>query len=514
MLAPPPARFNLARHCLADNARRRPDKLALTVAGAGEHAERLTFRDIDRRVRAMAAGLRDLGLSRGDRVMIRMANDADFVLVYLAAIAAGLVAVPSSSQLTAPEAEFLLADTGAAAVAVSAEFLADMAAPAHVRVLDPDRIDALKRHAPLDDYVDTAADDPAYLIYTSGTSARPKGVLHAHRAMWGRRPMYEHWLGLSESDVMLHAGALNWTYTLGVGLLDPWACGAACVLYNGPKDNAVWPRLIERYRATIFAAVPSVYRQWLKYGDFGAHDIHSLRHGITAGEALQPALWHQWRERTGLELYESLGMSEISTYISSGPTVPTRPGSPGKAQAGRRVAILPLAGGETPLPPGDIGLLAVHRSDPALMLGYWRRPEEEAAAFRGEWFVGGDLASIDGDGYVTHHGRADDVMKALGYRVSPVEVEQAFAEHPDVAEIAVAERRVRSDVAVIAAYVVPREGRTLDGESLLRWAADRLAAYKRPRALFRVDALPRTANGKVQRRQLDQWPAQPISVDR
>ena len=152
MLARPPAQFNLARYCLADNARRRPDKLALTVAGAGERAERLTFRDIDMTVRAMAAGLQDMGLSPGDRVLIRMANDADYVLVYLAAIAAGLVAVPSSTQLTAAEAGFLLADTGAAAVAVSAEFMAATAAPAHVRVLGPDDIAALKRHPPLGDY--------------------------------------------------------------------------------------------------------------------------------------------------------------------------------------------------------------------------------------------------------------------------------------------------------------------------------------------------------------------------
>ncbi len=512
MPARPPDRFNLARHCLAGNARRRPDKIALTVVGAGEHAERFSYRDIDLAVRGLAGGLRSLGLPPGARVMIRMANDADFVFVYLAAMAAGLVAVPSSAQLTAREVEFLLADTEASAVAVAAEFLATTPAPASVRVLGPRELAALKRHPPLADYADTAAEDAAYLIYTSGTSARPKGVLHAHRAMWGRRPMYEHWLGLGESDVMLHAGALNWTYTLGVGLLDPWACAAACVLYNGPKDSTIWPRLIVRYQATIFAAVPSVYRQMLKHGELGAHGLGRLRHGVTAGEALSPALWRQWRERTGLELYESLGMSEISTYVSSGPTVPTRPGSPGKAQAGRRIAILPVAGGDGPLPAGEIGLLAVHASDPGLMKGYWRRPDEEAAAMRGEWFVGGDLAAIDVDGYVFHHGRADEVMKALGYRVSPVEVETAFADHPDVAEIAVAERRVRSDVTVIAAYVVPREGRTLDGDELSRWAAERLAAYKRPRALFRVDALPRTANGKVLRRQLAGLPAHPLQI--
>ena len=146
-------------------------------------------------------------------------------------------------------------------------------------------------------------------------------------------------------------------------------------------------------------------------------DLSSLRHGVTAGEALPPALLEEWRERTGLELYEALGMSEISTFVSSGPGTPVRPGSPGRPQPGRCVAVLPVDGGDEPLPPGQTGLLAVHRTDPGLMLGYWQRPEEEAQVMRGDWFVGGDLVDIGADGYVAFHGRADDVMNAMGYRV-------------------------------------------------------------------------------------------------
>lgn len=497
----PPARFNAARALIGENARLRPEKTALILVGDGTEAQ-LTFGEADRAVRGIGAGLLRLGLRPGDRVMIRMGNDADYALLHFGAMAAGLVSLPSSPQLTQGEAAFLMENSGAAAVALAGGCTVEPDAVAGRILLDAAAIADLKAGEPLADYADTAADDPAMLIYTSGTTSRAKGVLHGHRATYGRRPMLDHWIGITESDVMLHAGTMNWTYTLGVGLSDPWSVGATAVLYNGPRDPAVWPRLIARYGATIFAAVPTLYRQILKYGDLAAHDIASLRHGCTAGEPLSVELLEAWKEATGKPLYEALGMSEISTYISSGPTIPVRPGSPGKPQPGRRVAILPVEGEPEPLPVGESGLLAVHRSEPALMLGYWNRPEEEAEVYRGEWFVGGDLARFDEDGYLWFEGRNNDLMKAMGYRVSPNEVEVVLGAHPSVAEVGVAELPVRADVSVICGFVVLQPGAAPDTGALLDWCAERLAAYKRPREIRFLDALPRTANGKVQRKRL------------
>ena len=139
--------------------------------------------------------------------------------------------------------------------------------PPGCKILDEEAIARLKASPPLADHADTRAEAPAYMIYTSGTTTRPKGVVHAHRTALGRVPMHRDWQGLTADDVMLHAGAFNWSYTLGVGLLDPWACGATAVLYNGPKDIEVWPKLIDAVGATLFAAVPSLYRQMLKYCD-------------------------------------------------------------------------------------------------------------------------------------------------------------------------------------------------------------------------------------------------------
>ncbi len=506
----PPTRFNMARYCLEVAARATPEKVALIVVSDAhasvDRAERWTYSQLNDAVKRVAAGLRGLGLATGDRLMIRMGNTSDYALLFFGAIAAGCVPLPSSAQLTEEEADFLLADSGARMLAMTEELA--IRSPPGVRVLGPADVAALRaRYEPLD-YADTAADAPAFLIYTSGTTGQPKGVLHAQRSAWGRRPMYQGWYGIRPDDVILHAGAFNWTYTLGVGLTDPWANGATAVLYNGPRDVTIWPLLMAKFRATLFAAVPGLYRQILKYNDLNAFDLSSLRHGLTAGEALSTALLEQWRATTGKELYEALGMSECSTYVSSSPSVPVRPGSPGKPQTGRCVAALPVEGGEEPLPPGETGLLAVHRGDPGLMLGYWHRPEEEALVYRGPWFLGGDLVHFDADGYMIYHGRNDDVMNAMGYRVSPLEVEHCLSKHPAVAEVAVTELRVGEGVSVIAAFVVPRdpdEPAGIDAAPLLAYAHEHLAAYKCPREIIFTDSLPRTANGKVRRRDLAQW---------
>jgi acyl-coenzyme A synthetase/AMP-(fatty) acid ligase len=250
----PPTRFNMARYCLAASAAQWPDKVALIVVSDADAplkaAERWTYGVLDDAVRRVAGGLIAEGFKPGERLMIRMPNTSDYALMFFGAIAAGLVPLPSSSQLTDAEATFLLEDSDAAVIAVSGGMSVEAK---NVRIIDTAMMAWLKAHAPLDDYADTAADDPAFLVYTSGTSGRPKGVLHAQRSAWGRRPMYQGWYGIGPNDTVLHAGAFNWTYTLGVGLTDPWANGATTVLYNGEKDVQVWTKIMAQTRATLFA---------------------------------------------------------------------------------------------------------------------------------------------------------------------------------------------------------------------------------------------------------------------
>lgn len=502
----PPEHFNMARYCLETGSARPPGKTGLIVikdAGDPSAIERWGYGALEDAVLRIAAGLSADGLKPGDRLVIRLENTSDYALLFFGAIAAGLVPLPASSLLSADEAGYLLNDSGARALAL-ARSLRVTGIPESVRVYRPEDVSALKNYAIRGDYAPTLADDPAFLVYTSGTTARPKGVLHAHRSVWGRRPMYQGWYAITPQDRVLHAGAFNWTYTLGTGLCDPWANGATALIYTGAKDPAAWLTLMSDHEATIFASVPTVYRQILKYCDVEKEFPPTLRHGLCAGETLPGDIARSWFERTGTTLYEALGMSEMSTFISSSPGIPPKTGAVGKPQAGREVAILPAEGGVAPLRSGEAGLIAVHRSDPGLMLGYWKRPLEEEQVMRGDWFCGGDLGVMDDEGYITHLGRNDDLMNAQGYRVSPLEVENVLAAHPDIAEVAVTELGVAENVRVISAFVVLREDAEPDSRPLLEFAKDRLAAYKCPRKFVFLESLPRTANGKVKRAELRQ----------
>ncbi len=493
------ARYSLRAARAADH------KAALLVVHdpGGRDVETWRYGALEQAVLRAACAFRTrYKLNAGSRILIRLRNRTSYAIAFFGAIAGGFIPVPASPDLTARELSFILDDSEAAAIVLDdslphGSFIPDL-------VIIPEKFFAVAvETGPMAQYSPTCADDPAFLIYTSGTTANPKGVLHAHRSAWGRRPMYRGWYGITPDDRLMHAGSFNWTYTMGTGLTDPWANGATAIVYTGEKDPAVWPRLMQSFNVTIFAAVPGVYRQMLKYGDIGRAYFPALRHGLTAGETLPDAVAHEWQARTHTPLYEALGQSELSTYLSSAPAIPRKPGTVGRPQPGRCVVILDEQDGEEPLPPGSDGLIAVHRSDPGLMLGYWRRPEEEAEVHRGAWFLGGDAGVMDDEGYVIHRGRHNDLMKAGGFRVSPAEVEQELAKHPAVAEAGVAEVAVREGVSIIAAFVVlHKDSKAGIAADLASFASMTLAAYKCPKEYVVLQSLPRTANGKLKRADL------------
>jgi len=501
--APEAQHLNLARACLeawaTDPTHANRPAFTFIAIEDGAADEVYTFAQVWDRVQRIGRGLLATGLEPGDRVLVRLPHSPDYAFAFLGATVAGLVPIPANPTLTPDEVAFLLADADAAALVCTAETRIDGFEGV---TIGPEDLHAMDGRGPLPE---THAEDPAYLIYTSGSTARPKGVLHAHRTVLARRLMREAWQGFGPEDRVLHAGTLNWSYTLGVGLLDAWAAGAHAYLAEQPFEASRWPEEIERHRITVFVAVPTVYRQILKYGEIEARDLSSLRHGLCAGEPLRPALLDEWRSRAGTELLESLGMTEISTYISTGPGMVIKPGSAGRPQPGRRVAILgelPDEPGRTDgveLPRGEVGLLAVHRSDPGLMLGYWRRPTEEAEVMQGEWFVGGDLASMDAGGYVTFAGRSDDIIKSFGLRLSPIEIETELSHHPGVQEVAAVGLELDATKTLLAVAVVPHEANPPSEADLREYAEQHLAGYKQPHLYRFVDQLPRTRNGKVQR---------------
>ncbi|MCL4187256.1 MAG: acyl--CoA ligase [Rhodobacteraceae bacterium] len=495
---PCPEPFSLVAHVLAPAAST-PDRIALAVVGP-TGAERWSYARLAAAVGGTAAGLAARGLAPGDRVLLRLGNSAAFPVAFLGAVAAGCLPVPTSAQLTASEAGRI------AAMVAPALIIADpgvaLPDPPGCPVLPAAELDAFRSLPPAPPRLGPAG-RPAYIVTTSGTSGQPRAVVHAHRAVWARRMMWAGWYGLTAADRLLHAGAFNWTYTLGTGLMDPWAAGATALIPAAGVTPAQLPLLLARFEATLLAAAPGVYRQMLKAGPLPA--LPALRHGLSAGEKMPEATHAAWRAATGRPVFEAFGMSECSTFLSGSPSRPAPAGAVGYAQPGRRIAVLGPDG--APVPRGSPGVLAVGRDDPGLFLGYLGQEEETAARFRAAWFVTGDLAVMADDGAVTHLGRDDDMMNAGGYRVAPGEVETALATHPAIVELAAAEVRVRSGTGIIAAFYVAAEA--LDEEELSCFAAERLARYKQPRLWVRMAALPRGPTGKVLRRALrETWQAE------
>ncbi len=492
-LGPPPpcpVPYNAAADVLAA-ARATPDAVALEVVG-GAHADIWTFARLEGAVLGLAGTLGGLGLPQGARVLFRLGNTVEFPVAFLACLAAGLVPVPTAQGLTQSEVTKLAAALrpdmvlAAEGVALPGEFhgpvlgLGDlrrgMTGPPGTPILgDPDRL--------------------GYVLFTSGSGGTPRPVAHAHRAIWARRMMHDGWLGLRHRDRVLHAGAFNWSYTLGVGLLDPWSRGSTSVVVAEGVPVEALPEVIDTANATIFAAVSGVYRQVLRYWRKGC--APQLRHGLSAGEKLPEPIREAWRAATGTEIHEAIGMTECSTFISGAPGVVVPRGAIGRPQPGRRIAVLDED--NRPVPVGTPGQLAVGRGDPGLFLGYLDQPEATARHLTPEWFLTGDMAVADAEGFVTHLGRRDGMLTAGGFRVSPVEIEAAFADLPGLTACAAVEITLRADTTLIA---LGYTGAEIDSAQLAAHGARTLARYKQPRVFAHVDTLPRGGNGKLDRRAL------------
>jgi acyl-coenzyme A synthetase/AMP-(fatty) acid ligase len=491
VFVPCPTPFNLAQYALR-HAPRLGEKPALEWhSTTGVTA--ISFAALESAVRGTATGFLAQGLVPGDRILLRIGNSLGFPVAFLAAIAAGMVPVPTSAALTVAEITRMAEQIKPALIVAEA----GIALPAgQTAVITVDDLQSMARLAPCD-WAMGDANRLAYIVFTSGTSGNALPVAHAHRAIWARRMMHQGWEGLTDADRLMHAGALNWTYTLGTGLLDPWSVGATALLFAPGTLSDAFAPLLAQAHATIFAAAPGVYRQMLKHP---LPPLPGLRHGLSAGEALSADLRNRWFAATGTDLHEALGMTECSTFLSGSPSRPAPAGSSGYAQPGRKVAVLNDDGQISP--PGTPGVLAVHHSDPGLMLGYLDNAPLTAARYLGDWFVTGDLVQQDADGSFRHLGRADDVMNPGGFRVSPHEVEAAIAGLAGLTDCAVAEVKLPSGVSVIACGYVA--GFPLDDAALLAHAAQSLARYKQPRFWHHLDHLPRNANNKLDRRLLRQ----------
>lgn len=467
-----PDRFNLSTYVLA-KAQETPDKIALAILSPAR-SERWSYARLEDAVARAAGGLIAAGLFPGDKLLLRLGNSARFPVAYLGAIRAGIVPIPTSASFTSPEItkltqvlppDAILAEDGIA--------LPDAPCP----VLTLDVLDGAPHPAH-----DSHADDLAYIVFTSGSSGTPKAVAHAHRAVWARRMMWDGWYGLRADDRLMHTGAFNWTYTLGTGLLDPWAIGATALVPAPGTDPASLPLLAKRHDASILAGSPGIFRKLL-HNPLPA--MPKLRHALSAGEALPPSLRTRWQEATGTDIHEALGMSEISTFLSGSPSRPAPEGTTGFAQEGRDIQIN-----------GDC--LAIHGTDPGLMLGYINGRSIDLP-FTDGWFQTNDRVTQRSDGAFVYHGREDDILTAGGFRIAPLEIEQAFDALDGVTECAAMTLHPTPETTILAlAYCGPARE-----DQLAQHASTLLASHKHPRAYVRLDhlpgGLPRGANGKLNR---------------
>lgn len=467
--------MNLAEHVLAAGIQG-PGRLAMSVLGLTK-ADRWSYARLRQAVLGTATGLLQSGLRPGDMLLMRLGNTPAFPVTYLGAIAAGIVPVPTSAQLTTPEISKIARTIQPAMIAAEPGVpLPDHPAP----ILDAASLAGFAALPPAE-FVQGDPDRLAYIVFTSGTSGQPRAVCHAHRAILARRMMFDGWYGLTAQDRLLHAGAFNWTFTLGTGLMDPWTMGATALIPAEGVAPEQIPLIASRHGATMIAAAPGVFRRMLR-ADW--RPWPGLRHGLTAGERLDPGLRRDWQARTGTDLHEAMGMSECSTFLSGSPARPAPEGTAGYPQPGRRIAIRD-------------GALAVHRSDPGLFLGYLHQPQDTAARFDGDWLLTGDMAEAMPDGAIRTLGRMDDMMNAGGFRLSPSEVEEVLATAPDAGEVAVTELAVPSGTIIAAFWTGAASAQVMRDH-----AEARLARYKQPRDYIRLDALPRTPTGKINRRAL------------
>lgn len=518
-----PKHFNIGVACTDKHLNTPTEQaIAMIVEDDTLGTSQATFGQMATRTSQFAQLLRNLSIVVGERVLIRLPNGLDYPTAFLGAMKHGAISVPTSTLLTAEEVVYLAKDSTAQVLVTDKAAWKTLAMPMQqvgtlkyalvcgegeitlaegITVIDMSS--ALAAIQTWDAPHNTLADDPAYLVYTSGTTGYPKGVLHAHRALIGRTPASQYWFDFSPSgDRIMHSGKFNWTYVLGSALMDPLYLGKTVIVHEGKNDANTWPRLIAKHNATIFIGVPTIYRQILQKTNFTHSELPSLRYCMSAGEHLSDEVLAQWEDRFGINIYEAVGMSEFSYYLCETKSRPIRPGSAGFPQPGHDIQLLDP---ETlqPVAEGEEGVIAVPESDPGLFLHYWNLPEETAKHRHDGWFITGDFARRDEDGYIWFLGRKDDIIKSFGFRVSPYEVERVLKSHPNVADCASVAETIEKDKVLVVAYIILQPGSNTSADELLAFGKQHLAAYKAPKVIYLTDQFPRTKNGKVLRRDVN-----------
>ena len=488
-----------------------------SVGRGSDPARELSYADLVGESCRVTNLLRELGLGIEDRVLLLMPDTPAFVACYFGVLRAGCVAVPANNWLTAKDYAYYLEYARPKAVIVDAEIWAhvDEARKSEGRhtkhfIVD-DRTGAPAPAGTVDFRKATAAlpstaqteptyrDDFATWLSSSGSTGNPKCVVHMHHDfVWNTIAYAQRTLGLKRSDRTLSAPKLFFGYALGSNVLFPFSVGASCVLFPERSTPDTLFAVIARHRPTVLINVPTMVQQMVAHPAAGAQDLRSLRLATSAGEALPAELYARWQERFRVELLDGLGTAEMWHIFISNRPGQVVPGTLGQVVPGFEVKLCDGDGREVPR--GEVGALWVKGDSRAI--AYWQRMQDTMHAFRGEWYVSGDMLRQNPDGTFVYCGRADDMLKVSGKWLSPGELENCLLQHEQVREVAVVGVKNADGLVKPCAFVVSDAASPSLAAALQAFAKSRLEPYKYPREVVFVESLPRTHLGKVDRHAL------------
>jgi acyl-coenzyme A synthetase/AMP-(fatty) acid ligase len=504
-----PKRLNLAQEVIGPPMTRGLGSHLALIGDGGS----ITYETLERQVNAVAAGLIQLGLKKSDLALIKMSNCTEYAVAFLAAVKLGVIPVLVNSMLSAGELRSvveqaqprLIFTEAARADAVRelrrAGLFEDVVCAGDTTPGEISFAFLLEQSGTSIKTAETVADEPAFIVYTSGTTGKPKGIVHAHRWIVALGDLNRYRLPPEENDVVMATGEWSFISSLGHNLLFPLRNGVTGAILNARATPENVLRCIEKYRVTVLHSVATVYRRLLGMPNFEReYDLSSLRCAHATGEALREATYHEWKNRVGADLYEHYGVSEYQLVIGHGAQYPVKPGSVGKALPGVKVAI--LDDDFKPAPSGELGQFAISTKDPGLFLGYYKDRERTEAVVRNGWYFTGDLAYQDAEGYFYIAGRRDDCFKSRGIFISPTEIENALQKHPAIIEAAVVPEPDAEIGNKIRAVVVLADGQAPSDtlvQSVREMLRSQIAPFKIPHKIEFAKSLPKSAVGKILR---------------
>ncbi|MEZ5815980.1 MAG: benzoate-CoA ligase family protein [Hyphomicrobiaceae bacterium] len=453
------------------------------------------------------------GIGHETRIALLLHDTRDFPIAFWGAIKAGVVPVALNTLLTTEQYAYILADSRARAIVVSAAllpviepilsdlpyldhvFVSGGPAPTYARDMAAEMAGQSQKFAT----VATSSDETAFWLYSSGSTGMPKGVRHVHTSLMATARLYgQAVLGIREDDVGFSAAKLFFAYGLGNGMSFPLSVGATTILLaERPTPDSVF-RTLQQHQPTIFYGVPTLYAAMLAHPGSGPElSSPRLRACVSAGEALPAEVGEAWKRRFGVDILDGVGSTEMLHIYVSNRTGDIKYGTSGKPVDGYSVRLIDEEGHD--VSPGDVGEMVV--SGPSAADGYWNQREKSRRTFEGEWMRTGDKYVCDAAGYYTYQGRTDDMFKVSGIWVSPFEVESALIAHPSVLEAAVVPKEDGEGLLKPRAIVVLKSGASTEGlvDALQEHVKAKAGVWKYPRWIEFVESLPKTATGKIQR---------------